>query len=89
LKEIRNIGPLLQMGWIVALSILIPLGLGLWLDHRFATAPLFVLIGALVGIVASTIGAVRVTIRVIEATKQPPENTANLDKGVHRKEDRA
>ena len=73
MKEVRNLGPLLQLGWVVALSVLIPLGVGLWLDRRLGTAPLFILIGALVGIFASTVAAVRVATRTIAALGQPPK----------------
>ena len=72
MKEIRNLGPLLQLGWVVALSVLLPLGLGIWLDRRLGTAPLFILVGALAGIIAGTIGAVRVATRTIEALGRPP-----------------
>lgn len=67
MKNLRHVGPLLQMSWVVVLSALIPLGIGLWLDRRLGTAPLFILIGALVGILASTVGAVRTAVRMIEA----------------------
>jgi F0F1-type ATP synthase assembly protein I len=72
LKQVRNIGPLLQMGWLVALSTLVPLGFGIWLDRQLGTAPLFILIGALVGILAATIGATRIASRTIEALGLPP-----------------
>jgi F0F1-type ATP synthase assembly protein I len=73
LKQIRNIGPFLQMGWLVAFSTLVPLGIGVWLDRQLGTAPLFILISALVGILAATIGAVRVAIRTIEGLGVPPD----------------
>lgn len=89
MKEIRTLGPALQMGWVVATSILIPLGIGIWLDRRFGTAPLFILIGALVGILASTIGAVRIASRTIEALGNPPDMGPGPDDEVNRKEDKA
>jgi F0F1-type ATP synthase assembly protein I len=88
-KEIRNIGPFLQLGWVVALAILIPLGLGLWLDHRCATSPLFVLIGALVGIIVSTIGAVRLATRVIEALGKVSRVDTGHGTTANEKEDKA
>jgi len=66
-KELLRAGPLLNMGWAVALSTLIPLGAGILLDRHFDTAPLFILSGALVGIIAGTIGAVRIAGRAIDA----------------------
>ncbi len=55
------------MGWVVALATMIPLGIGILLDRRFHTEPLFILIGALVGIIAGTAGAVRIAGRAIDA----------------------
>ena len=60
------------MGWIVALSTLVPLGLGVLLDRRLGTAPLFIIIGAVFGILASTIGAVRIATRTIDALGERP-----------------
>jgi F0F1-type ATP synthase assembly protein I len=76
-KEIGSLGILLQLGWVVALSVLIPLGLGLWLDYRLATSPLFILVGALVGILAATVGVVRITNHAIEAVGKPSKTDAN------------
>jgi F0F1-type ATP synthase assembly protein I len=70
------------------MSILIPLGIGIWLDRRLGTAPLFILIGALVGILASTIGAVRIASRTIEALGNLPDTGSSPDE-VNRKEDQA
>lgn len=88
-KEIRTLGPALQMGWVVATSILIPLGIGILLDRRWGTAPLFILIGALVGILASTIGAVRIASRNIEALGNQRNGGLGPDDEANRKEDKA
>ena len=73
MKDLLSSTPLLQLGWVVALSTLIPLGVGVFLDRRLGTAPLFIIIGAAVGILASTIGAVRITTRTLDALgKRPP-----------------
>jgi F0F1-type ATP synthase assembly protein I len=61
------------MGWIVALALIVPLGIGLWLDHRSGAAPLFVFAGALVGILAATVGGVWFAGREIAALGVPPE----------------
>jgi F0F1-type ATP synthase assembly protein I len=58
---------MLHMGWMVALALLLPLGLGHWLDRRLGTGLLFVFVGALVGILAATVIAVRIASREIEA----------------------
>jgi hypothetical protein len=71
-KGVRRRGPVLRMGWMVALALVLPLCLGLWLDQRLGAAPLYVLAGALVGILAATVGTVSVAGRVIEALGTPP-----------------
>ncbi len=73
MRDLRSLGPLLQMGWLVAFATLLPLGAGVWLDRRLGTAPLFILVGAIVGIVASTVGVLRIASRTIEALGRPPE----------------
>jgi F0F1-type ATP synthase assembly protein I len=70
-KGIHDYGPFVRMAWVIALCALVPLGLGLWADHRFATAPWFVLIGGLVGVAASTVGAVLIASHALEALGQP------------------
>jgi F0F1-type ATP synthase assembly protein I len=79
--------PLLQMGWIVALSTLVPLGLGVVLDRRLGTAPLFMIIGAAIGIVASTIGAVRIATRTIDALGNRPSAAPQPEERVDEKGD--
>jgi len=72
-SEARRRRPILRMGWMVALALIVPLCLGLWLDHRLGAAPLFVLAGALVGILAATVSSVSIAGREIEALGTPPE----------------
>lgn len=62
-----------QLGWVVALSLLIPLGIGLWLDRRMGTTPLFIIVGMLVGVLSATVGTARIALRMmrdIEARQQ-------------------
>jgi hypothetical protein len=75
-SEVRRKRPILRMGWMVALALVIPLGIGLWLDHRLGVARLFVLAGALLGILAATVSAVWVAGREIEALGTPPETSS-------------
>ncbi|OGO40910.1 MAG: hypothetical protein A2Z04_00225 [Chloroflexi bacterium RBG_16_57_9] len=49
----------LQLGWVVALMVIIPLLVGLWLDRRFDSAPWLTLVGMVIGILAGTFGVVR------------------------------
>jgi F0F1-type ATP synthase assembly protein I len=72
-NDVRRRRSILRMGLMVALALFLPLGIGLWLDHRSGSAPLFVLAGALVGILAATVSSVWVAGREIEALGAPPE----------------
>lgn len=81
MRDLLTSTPLLQLGWFVALAVLIPLGVGVLLDRRFETAPLFILVGALVGILLSTIGAVRVASRAIDATSRRPHGPDEPNSG--------
>jgi F0F1-type ATP synthase assembly protein I len=71
-NDARRRKPILQMAWMVAVALLLPLGIGLWLDHRSGSAPLFVLAGALVGILVATVSAVWIAGREIAALGTPP-----------------
>jgi F0F1-type ATP synthase assembly protein I len=77
------------MGGVVALCTLVPLGLGLVLDHRFGTALLFVLILAPFGIIGGTIGVVYLASRRLETLGTLPQAEANPDSPVSGEEDRA
>jgi len=74
-----RVGPLLQLSWVIALSTLLPLGAGILIDRMFHTAPLFILIGGLIGILAGTVGAVRITTRAIESLSPPQEHDDSGD----------
>jgi F0F1-type ATP synthase assembly protein I len=71
-RAVRTRRRVLQMGLMVALALTVPLGIGLWLDRRAGSTPLFVLAGALVGILAATVSAVWVAVREITALGTPP-----------------
>jgi F0F1-type ATP synthase assembly protein I len=66
LKEwVRPLQFLLTVGWYVALSLLIPVGIGYWLDRpeMFNKSPLFTLIGLGVGTVIAFFGLFRMLLR--------------------------
>ena len=68
------------LSWTMVFSLLIPLMAGIWLDKKLDTAPLFILIGALLGILAATVGVARMAIRTFGQVapevqeQQPVEN---------------
>ena len=48
---------LLGLGWYVALSIVLGVGGGVWLDGRLDVRPLFTLLGLALGLVVAFYGA--------------------------------
>jgi hypothetical protein len=66
LKEwVRPLQFLLTVGWFVALSLIIPTGIGYWLDSpaMFDKRPLFTFIGLGIGTVIAFFGLFRMLIR--------------------------
>ena len=57
MRRYLYIAGLMQVGWVMALSIVLCLGLGIWVDGRLDTKPLFTLFLIVVGVV---IGALAV-----------------------------
>jgi F0F1-type ATP synthase assembly protein I len=78
LKEwVRPLQFLLTVGWYVALSLIIPVGIGYWLDRPevFNKRPLFTLIGLGVGTVIAFFGLFRMLIQYqAEQEKLKKEN---------------
>jgi F0F1-type ATP synthase assembly protein I len=52
-----------NLAWTMLFSLLLPLLAGIWLDRKLDTAPLFILIGAVLGILAATVGVARMALR--------------------------
>jgi ATP synthase protein I len=61
------------VGWYVGLSILGGVLAGLWLDDRFSTKPLFVIIGLLLGIAVAVYGVYKM-FALINNDKNKREN---------------
>lgn len=74
---------------VLVFCTLVPLGLGLWLDRRLDSTPLFVFIFTCIGIVAATVGIVRIAGRALQTLGSPPEAGAGLPGSENGKEDRA
>lgn len=51
-KTIRELGYFASLGLSVAIAIVMGLYLGLWLDKKFDTAPVFLFVGLAFGIAA-------------------------------------
>ena len=52
-----------NLSWTMLFSLLLPLLAGIWLDKKLNTEPLFILIGAVLGILAATVGVARMALR--------------------------
>ncbi len=85
MKQWRSAGLLFQLSWVFAISVLLPLLLGVWLT-RMLGSPLFLFIGALLGILAGTVGSVVIATRAIAQVAEPP--TVKTD-AAENKEDKA
>ena len=68
-----------QLGWVVAFSLLVPLGIGLWLDRKLQTIPLFTIVGMLIGTLAATVGTVRIAMRMMANLDQSREEEGKED----------
>lgn len=70
--------PVLQLvavGWYIALSLLIPFGIGLWLDKtKFNSFPLLTLIGLGLGTLIMVYGVYRM-IRQVQKAEEEQEKT--------------
>jgi predicted F0F1-ATPase subunit len=51
MRRYIHIAALTQVGWVMALSIVLCLGLGIWVDGRMNTKPVFTLFLLFVGVV--------------------------------------
>ncbi len=89
MKHTLGLGHIWQMFGVLVFCTLVPLGLGLWLDRRLDSSPLFVLVLAGMGIVAATVGIVRIAGRTLQTLGGPPEAGAGLPGSENGKEDRA
>lgn len=77
LKEwVRPLQFLLTVGWYVALSLIIPVGIGYWLDRpeMFNRRPLFTLIGLGIGTVIAFFGLFRMLLRYQAEQEKPRKN---------------
>jgi F0F1-type ATP synthase assembly protein I len=64
MKQWRGLGLAMELSWTFLFSLLVPLLLGIWLDKKLNTTPLFILIGVFVGILAATLGMARLVTRI-------------------------
>jgi hypothetical protein len=61
---------LLGIGWCFATPLAVGVLAGVWLDGRTGKAPLFVILGTLVGLAVGIYGSVRMLLRFLEETSR-------------------
>ena len=74
----RFIGSVLNMGWRMAITFIIPVIIGAWLDKRYDTSPSYTITGIFIA-VAGSIMVVYTTVKEVNA------ETAEMDKKRKRK----
>lgn len=47
----KSIAKALNLGSTIIISLLLPLGIGCWIDYKLNTTPIFLLLGVLFGLV--------------------------------------
>jgi F0F1-type ATP synthase assembly protein I len=65
---------LIGVGWFIGISILLGVLGGLWLDNKFATKPLFVLVGLILGLTVAFYGVYQMLLPLIR-NKQNGEDS--------------
>ena len=79
MKEwVRPLQFLLTVGWYVALSLMVPVGIGYWLDRPtvFNTHPILTFVGLGVGTVVAFFGLFRMLLRY-QAEQEKPKKDKN------------
>jgi ATP synthase protein I len=62
------------VGWFVGLSILLGVWGGHWLDEKFGTAPIMVIVGLILGLVVAFYGVYRMLLPLMRS-KRDKENS--------------
>jgi hypothetical protein len=80
MKKWEALSEALQLSWVLLFSLLVPLFVGIWLDQKLHTSPLFVLLGAALGILAATVGVARMVLRTFAQASRPgPDQAPGAD----------
>jgi len=69
-KVYREIGPYLGLGTQLALSIIVFLFIGRWVDSQLETYPIFLLVGAFIGAVGGFYHFIKTVIQLGEKKKK-------------------
>ena len=58
------------LGWYVAVCIVIGVLAGLWIDSKFETSPIFLLVGTLLGVVTAFFGMYKLMAPFLQDSSQ-------------------
>jgi len=76
MKKGEALSMALNLSWTMLFSLLIPLLVGIWLDNRFDSSPLFLLLGAGLGVLAATVGVARAALRTFRPIVEEADREA-------------
>jgi ATP synthase protein I len=62
------------VGWFVAISILLGVWGGLWLDAKLGTAPIMVIVGLFLGLVVAFYGVYRMLLPLIRSRRDKEDS---------------
>lgn len=65
----------LGIGWCFVMPLVFGVLIGAWLDGRIGRAPLFVILGTLVGLAAGIYGSVRMLLRFLDQSSRSDRAT--------------
>jgi uncharacterized membrane protein YfcA len=77
----RFIGSVLNMGWRMAITFIIPVIIGAWLDRRFDTSPSYTLTGIFVA-VAGSVMVLYSTVKEVNAETSEMEKKPKKNRGL-------
>jgi F0F1-type ATP synthase assembly protein I len=70
---------LLGMGFYIAIAIVLGIWGGNWLDEKFSTGPLWLIIGLILGIAVAVLGAYNMLKPFIKNANKPDDNKKDKD----------
>ena len=62
------------VGWFIGISILLGVLGGLWLDSKFGTKPILVIVGLILGLVVAFYGVYRMLLPLMRSKKDKENN---------------
>lgn len=83
MHALRDVAPYLDLGWRIAMAVVLTVGGGVWLDQWLGTLPAFTLGGILLGLASAAVQITRLnrpaSNREEEARDDPSPSTGDGD----------